>query len=72
VPLANSRRVNHFAAGIFVGLGHLFAGLRALAGTHNTGVHFLYFMRIKECEFEINNASKGEALCWLLVIALLL
>jgi hypothetical protein len=35
---ANSWMVNHFAAGVFIGLRHLFAGLRALAGTHNAGV----------------------------------
>jgi hypothetical protein len=30
-PLANSRRVNHFAVGVFVGLWYLFTGLRLLA-----------------------------------------
>ena len=47
-PLANSRRVNHFAAGVFLGLGHLFAGLRALVETHKDGINVLYFMRFNE------------------------
>ena len=46
VCLANSRRVNHLAAGVFVELWHLFAGLRSLAGTHNDGVWCFIFYEI--------------------------
>ena len=47
-------------AGAFVGLRHLFAGLRSLAGTHNDGLSILYFMTFKEWACEMNNANKGE------------
>jgi len=59
VHLANSRRVNHFAAGVLLGYGICLPGFgRWQART--TGVRVLYFMRLKEWEFEINNANKSE------------
>jgi len=47
VHLANSRRVNHFAAGVLLGYGICLPGFgRWQART--TGVRVLYFMRLKE------------------------
>ena len=61
VHLANSRRVNHFAAGVLLGYGICLPGFgRWQART--TGVRVLYFMRFNEWGFEINNANKGENL----------
>jgi hypothetical protein len=40
-PLANSRRVNHFAAGVLFRLRHLFAGLRSLARRSTTAFGIL-------------------------------